>query len=98
AALFFWATTACGTAGPRSLRHGRGTYNAAIQQTNSEQLLLNLVRLRYRDPPLFLEVTSISSSLSLEVGASATGTIGAARSATPGAAVNYVERPTISYV
>ena len=27
---------ACQTFGPRSLRYGRGTYNAAIQQTNSQ--------------------------------------------------------------
>ena len=39
ALLMFAAVTLAGclTAGPRSLRYGRGTYNAAIQQTNSEQ-------------------------------------------------------------
>lgn len=89
---------ACSRVGPSSLRQGRGSYNAAIQQTNSEQLLLNLVRLRYRDAPLFLEVTSISSSLSIELGA----TVGAAASAqgttvSPGSGVTYVERPTITY-
>ena len=36
-------------------------FNAALQQTADEQLLLNLVRLRYRDTPAFLEVTSIST-------------------------------------
>lgn len=89
---------ACSRVGPTSLRHGRGSYNAAIQQTNSEQLLLNLVRLRYRDAPLFLEVTSISSSLSLEVGASVGATASAQGGAVaPGSAVTYVERPTITY-
>lgn len=90
--------TACTAVGPRSLRYGRGTYNAAIQQTNSEQLLLNLVRLRYRDAPLFLEVTSISSSLSVELGAGLGGTVGAGNSSVaPGTAVTYIDRPTISY-
>lgn len=91
--------TACGAVGPRSLRYGRGTYNTAIQQTNSEQLLLNLVRLRYRDAPLFLEVTSISSSLSIEVGAGLSGSAspGNGGSVAPGTAVTYIERPTITY-
>ncbi|MCY1056652.1 hypothetical protein [Nannocystis sp. SCPEA4] len=90
--------TACTAVGPRSLRYSRGTYNAAIQQTNSEQLLLNLVRLRYRDAPLFLEVTSISSSLSVELGAGLGGTIAPGNSSVaPGTAVTYIDRPTITY-
>lgn len=91
--------SACAATGPRSLRSGRGSYNTAIQRTNSEQLLLNLVRLRYRDAPLFLEVTSISSSLSVEVGATVGGAISPGQGGTvaPGGAVNYVERPTITY-
>src|SRR5690242_6134447 len=56
AALLAVLSLGCQTVGPTALRHGRGNYNAAIQQTNSEQLLLNLIRLRYRDAPLFLEV------------------------------------------
>lgn len=89
----------CVSAGPRSLRYGRGTYNTAIQQTNSEQLLLNLVRLRYRDAPLFLEVTSISSSLSIEIGANVSGSVtpGAGGSVAPGSSAAYIERPTITY-
>ena len=93
--------SACQTVGPRSLQYGRGQYNVAIQRTNGEQLLLNLVRLRYRDAPLFLEVTSIASSLSLELGADVGGTLGNPASgggvATPASSVNYTERPTITY-
>lgn len=89
---------ACAATGPRSLRSGRGSYNAAIQQTNSEQLLLNLVRLRYRDAPLFLEVTSISSSLSVELGATVGGAVSnQGGSVAPGSSVSYIERPTITY-
>lgn len=91
--------SACGSVGPRSLRYGRGTYNVAIQQTNSEQMLLNLVRLRYRDPPLFLEVTSISSSLSVEVGGNLGGSVFSGRtgSVSPATGVTYIDRPTITY-
>ena len=40
---------------------GRTSYNVAIQMTNSQQMLLNLVRLRYADSPLFLDVSSITT-------------------------------------
>lgn len=79
------------------MKYGRGQYNQVVQRTDGEQLLLNLVRLRYRDPPLFLEVTSISSSLSLEIGASVSGTVGDSKSVVPGGNVAYIERPTITY-
>src|SRR5688500_17590332 len=92
---------ACQTVGPRSLQYGRGQYNVAIHRTNGEQILLNLVRLRYRDAPLFLDVTSVSSSLSLELGSEVGGTIGPVAAgggvATPAGRVNYIERPTITY-
>jgi hypothetical protein len=91
------ALAACQTVGPRSLQYGRGQYNAVVQRTNGEQLLLNLVRLRYRDAPLFLDVTSISSSLSLELGAEVLGNVGADSSVGPNGRVTYNERPTITY-
>jgi hypothetical protein len=95
------ALTACQTVGPRSLQYGRGQYNVAIQRTNGEQILLNLVRLRYRDAPLFLDVTSISSSLSLELGSEVGGVAGPVAAGggvvTPSGRVNYTERPTITY-
>ncbi|WP_141674217.1 hypothetical protein [Dissulfuribacter thermophilus] len=39
-------------------------FNKALQHTLGEQMLLNLVRLRYGESPVFLEVTSISSQYS----------------------------------
>jgi len=53
--------TSCASIGSRAIKGERVNFNAALQQTADEQLLLNLVRLRYRDPPAFLEVTSIST-------------------------------------
>ncbi|MFQ5429466.1 MAG: hypothetical protein ACE5E1_04070 [Phycisphaerae bacterium] len=51
--------------GPAALKIGHARYSDAVQRTAAEQLLLNLVRLRYREAPVFLEVGSISSSISL---------------------------------
>jgi len=61
-------------------------YNQAIARSWDEQLLLNLVRLRYRDTPLFLEVTSVSSQYSMTYAATATPSLasGTARSVATG--------------
>jgi hypothetical protein len=66
----------CSTLGASALKGERVNLNVALQQTGDEQLLLNLVRLRYRDTPAFLELSSISSQsrfeASLEAGAELT--------------------------
>ena len=38
-------------------------YNQAVQHINNQQLLLNLVRLRYREPTVFLRVEGVTSQL-----------------------------------
>ncbi|MFZ4673970.1 MAG: hypothetical protein ACOYL1_06485 [Chlamydiia bacterium] len=50
---------------------GRSAYNNLIQETNNEQMLLNLVRLRYGDFPFFLDVASVTSQFSESTRASA---------------------------
>lgn len=40
---------------------GRTSYNVAAQNTTNQQLLLNLVRLRYSDTPYFLELNGITT-------------------------------------
>jgi hypothetical protein len=52
----------CASLGPRSVERVHYEYNAAIAKTADEQLLLNIVRLKYRDNPYFLEVSSISEN------------------------------------
>ena len=46
----------CNAIGPRTIPGARINYNEAIARSWDEQLLLNLVRLRYRDTPLFRRV------------------------------------------
>jgi hypothetical protein len=57
--------------GPRSLPVDRTAYIDALSNSWTEQLLYNLVKLRYGDAPTFLDVSSISQSYQLETGASA---------------------------
>jgi hypothetical protein len=40
---------ACAPLGPRALQASRPLYNEAVASTNDQELLLNLVRIRYRD-------------------------------------------------
>src|SRR5688572_12148496 len=47
--------------GPRAVKWERTHYNLAIQETDDTQLLLNLVRLKYRDTPVFLGLNGIVS-------------------------------------
>lgn len=53
----------CGMLGPASLKEDRNRYNQVIAYTGSEQMLINLVKLRYRDSSTFLQVSSISTNL-----------------------------------
>jgi len=45
--------------GPRALRSFQGAYNQAVALNENEQLLMNIVRLRYRDNPVFMEVSKM---------------------------------------
>jgi len=56
--------TGCKSIGPASIDYSRTGFNEAIQRTDAQQLLLNIVRQRYNDPVMFLEVTAVSSSMS----------------------------------
>jgi hypothetical protein len=89
----------CTKYGPVFLQSERSQYNQAIQKTNDEQLLLNLVRLKYHDTPLFMEVHSISSQFTLQnnIGISTQLQAGAKGIFTPDTSTFVEERPTISY-
>ena len=91
--------TGCGKLGPTTLEWERNNYNIAVQKTNDEQLLLNLVRLKYRDTPFFLEVSSIASQFTLRSNASVATTLEKAQNAIfgLGAGIAMEERPTVTY-
>lgn len=56
----------CAQLGPTVIQTSANDYNIALQRLTDEQLLLNLVRLHYRDSPYFMQVTSLSSTFRLE--------------------------------
>ena len=67
--------TACARIGPDIIQASGNDYNIAIQRTIDEQLLLNLIRLKYHDSPFFLEVNSVSSQFKLNTETSLSTTL-----------------------
>jgi len=92
------------TIGPRALDNHRLRYNEVVKKTGEEQLLLNIVRLRYTDTPSSLSVTTIATqhelvkSLKLVpfFGPSQNTQIGPFSMLLPQAELNAADRPTIS--
>ena len=92
----------CNAVGPTAVRGARIPYNEAVATSRDQQLLLNLVRLKYRDVPLFLDVGSVSTQYQMSYGASA-----ASRfvfddalndhGLNAGGSVGYSEKPTVTY-
>ena len=67
-ASMFAVPFACRSLGPRTISGDRFNYNEAGAQSASEQLLLNIVRLRYGEPTYWLEITSMLSQYELKAG------------------------------
>ena len=92
------AVAGCHTAGPQAVRTARIDYDEAMTAAYNEQLLLNLVRLRYRDTPHFLEVSSLVTEHVLGASASASALLGAG-AADVGVSLGgtYEESPKVVY-
>jgi hypothetical protein len=92
---------ACTHIGPGTVTRDRVDYNAAISDSWKEQTLLNVVKLRYADMPVFMEVASVVSGYQLEGSVSLGGA--ASSQSVQGDFLNfgttgkYIERPTITY-
>ena len=92
----------CATMGPATIPRDRFDYAAAISESWKNQMLLNLVKARYSDAPVFLDIASAINSYSLETDvnvaagfqtplASNANTLGL------GAGSKFTDRPTITY-
>lgn len=92
----------CSTVAPTQLKTDRLDFNRAVSDSWKEQALLNLVRIRYGDMPVTLEVASVISSRSLEgqVDMSAPAIIGAGSGAETlnlGGRTTVGNRPTVTF-
>lgn len=101
-ALAVATLAACATNyGARGVAPSGYDYNNAIAQSKDEQLLLNIVRLRYRDTVVFMDIGSVTTQRQYTAGVSAENMLpfnGLKDGSTlliPNA--TYSETPTISY-
>jgi len=85
--------------GPRSVKIDRRRYNEAVEKTNREEALLNIVRLRYEDTPGSLRISGITTQRSWISSAHANGAIGpeAPKLANFSGMSTWSERPTVTY-
>ncbi|HCJ11564.1 MAG TPA: hypothetical protein DHV51_00440 [Opitutae bacterium] len=82
------------------VRETHPSYNEAIANTLNEQLLVNIVRMRYRDNPCFLDIESITSTyeMSTNVGFNASVPEGDSNTYTfPGFSLSVSDKPTVTY-
>jgi len=101
-ALMVLILTGCASIGPPSVTTDRFDYNTAIANSWKEQTLLNIVKIRYVDMPLFVDVASIVSGYTLQSTVSLGGTVSSEKAvqgdfASLGASGTFTDRPTITY-
>jgi hypothetical protein len=94
--------TGCASIGPPAVLRDRFDYVAAISDSWKRQTLLNLLKVRYADAPVFMDITSVISAYSVQGDISVGGQITPLGRAgdtftSAGASGQYSDKPTITY-
>ena len=97
------ALSGCAHLGPQTVAVDRFDYSAAIADSWKQQTLLNIVKLRYMDLPVFVDVASVVAGYSLQTGVSVSGVVSSKDAiqgnyGSAGGQAIYTDRPTITYV
>jgi len=93
----------CASVGPGTVVVDRFDYSSAIADSWKEQTLLNIVKIRYMDLPVFVDVSSVVAGYSLQTGVTVGGVVSSDRAVqgnygSLGGQAIYTDRPTITYV
>ncbi len=101
------AACACSSIGPSTVSRDRIDYETAIGDSWKQQTLLNIVKLRYGDFPVFMEIAQVIAGYQLQTTVAAgfsaqnyiTSSVGgpAAIGGTAGVGATYIDRPTLIY-
>jgi hypothetical protein len=106
AAVLGLSVAACSSIGPVTVSRDRIDYASSIGNSWKEQTLLNIVKLRYGDMPIFLEVAQVIAGYQLQGTLGTSFTAGNFNAAIVGpftatgnatAAGTYTDRPTVIY-
>jgi hypothetical protein len=106
AAAIAASVSACGSIGPRTVARDRIDYVSSIGTSWKQQTLLNIVKLRYGDVPIFLEITQVVAGYQIErtvgaglnAGNNSSDTVGPFAVTGNATAQNtYTDRPTLIY-
>ena len=97
------AIAGCASIGPRTVEVDRFDYSSAMAESWKQQTLLNIVKLRYVDLPVFVDVASVVAGYSLQTGVTVNGVVSSSGAVQGnygglGAQGVYTDRPTITYV
>ena len=99
--VIFTGLSGCVSVGPHTVARDRFDYISAISDSWRAQMLLNMVKLRYGDAPVFLDVASVITQTGV------TGTVGVSGSwwqnpfssfAGVSAQGTYGEKPTVTFL
>ncbi len=101
--LFVMLSYGCSTMGAKTIPRDQLDYGAAISDAWNQQLLTNIVRLRYVEAPFFVSLSSVINQYSRDVGAVAGGGLNTAlggdkNTFTASGTARYKDQPTITYV
>lgn len=92
--------TGCSLLGPPSVARDRMEYNSSLATSWKEQILSNIIRIRYVEPLFFTDVGDIVASYSLQTDVSVGGSrtfFAQAGSMDFGGGGSFTDRPTITY-
>ena len=87
----------CSGIGPATVERDRFDYVNALSSSWKKQILLNLVKIRYLDAPIFLDVSSVISQYAVEGQIDLGVTWNDPDSQILGGSGKYTDRPTITY-
>jgi len=94
-ATLIWS--GCSSIGPKTVERDRFDYVMAISESWKKQTLINLLKTRYLDAPVFMDVSSVINSYTLEGEVELGLSWSQNNSQSVGGTGTYTDKPTITY-